>query len=248
MPNTNHSQFKKLPDIYTSMAEWPFRREIEIPSVLESLGDINGKKILDYGCGEGTYSRLLKMAGGQRVVGFDLEKGMLAHAENREHVSPCGIEYVSALNTSLDEAFDVVLAVYVLPYANSKDLLVSMCKSMARVLKLGGRLVALPVHPRFEKNPSFYEKYGFSMSQSPAYQDGGEIQLDLIHSGSKSTVKAWYWSFSTLEEALLEAGFANVNFTNPVPEKYKDIKRAPEFLHDYLMVPHAIIVDCIKAN
>ncbi|UMZ10723.1 class I SAM-dependent methyltransferase [Pseudomonas sp. MPFS] len=246
MDSANHSQFKELSNIYTSMAEWPFRREIEIPSVLELLGDIKGKRVLDYGCGEGTYSRLLKSLGAESVTGFDLEKGMLVQAENIERVSPCGIEYVSELDVSLNGTFDVVLAVYVLPYANNKDLLMAMCKNMAKLLKPGGKLVALPVHPDYEKKPGFYEKYGFSMLQSAVYQEGGEIQLDLFCSGTKSKVKAWYWSFLALEEALVGAGFTHINFTNPLPEKYKDIDRAPEFLQDYLMVPHAVIIDCIK--
>ncbi|HTF86671.1 MAG TPA: methyltransferase domain-containing protein [Niabella sp.] len=76
MSGTTHGQFDDLSSLYEDMASWPFRKEIETPSVLETLGDVRGKDVLDFGCGDGTYSRILKRLGARRVVGFDVADGI----------------------------------------------------------------------------------------------------------------------------------------------------------------------------
>lgn len=143
MFGSTRSQFDDLSSLYEDMVSWPFRKEIETPSVLETLGDVRGKDVLDFGCGDGTYSRILKRLGARRVVGFDVAEGMLAHGQQRESENPLGIEYTNELSESLNGQFDLVLSVYVMPYARRKPELDRMCANMARVLRQGGRLVTL---------------------------------------------------------------------------------------------------------
>ncbi|EMI4893626.1 TPA: class I SAM-dependent methyltransferase [Pseudomonas aeruginosa] len=242
MPATYHAQFSSLPSLYADMAEWAFRKEIEIPCVLQALGDITGKIILDYGCGEGTYARLLRRLGAAKVTGFDLEPSMLEKAEQFEAIDKIGVEYIQSLDASLFGTYDMVLGVYVLPYADSKRLLLSMCEDMAKILKPGGRLVTLPLHPHYEQTPRYYEKYGFLLSANPGNIDGNSVSLDLLWRGKTSTVKAWYWSCESISEALEMAGFEKIIFTNPSPSDFHDIESAPIFLRDYLKNPHAVVV------
>ena len=243
MSGTTHSQFDDLSSLYEDMASWPFRKEIETPSVLETLGDVRGKDVLDFGCGDGTYSRILKRLGARRVVGFDVAEGMLAHGQQRESENPLGIEYTNELSESLNGQFDLVLSVYVMPYARTKSELDHMCANMARVLKQGGRLVTLPIHPDYEPDPQYYAQYGFSLTQQPAHQENVDVRLDLFYDNFNATVTAYYWSFASLYDALAKAGFTHINHKNPVPAQYADIDKAPAFLVPYLKRPHAVIVE-----
>lgn len=242
MSHSAHSQFDALSDLYEDMASWPFRKEIETPSVLEALGDVNGLNVLDFGCGDGTYSRILKRLGAARVVGFDEAEGMLAHARRKEREAPLSIDYVNALSPDLDHQFDLVLGVYVLPYASNLSMLHRMCADMGRMLKPGGRLVTLPIHPDFDPDPQYYVPYGFSMAQEPAHADGGSVRLDLFYSDFQATVTAWYWNFSSLDAALKASGFTSIAHIDPMPLKFKGTAY-PSLLQRYLERPHAVILD-----
>lgn len=244
MPENTHSQFDTLSRLYEDMASWPFRKEIETPSVLEALGDVRGQDVLDFGCGDGTYSRILKRLGARRVVGFDEAEGMLAHGRQRESEQAAGIEYVNQLSDDLAGSFDVVLGVYVLPYAADKAALDRMCAAMGRLLKPGGRLVTLPIHPDFDPDPQYYAQYGFAMTQQPAHREGGDIRLDLFQGDFQASVTAWYWSFDALYDALARAGFTHITHKNPLPARYDGPGQAsaPAALRPYLSRPHAVIL------
>lgn len=242
MSDSTHSQFDDLSALYENMASWPFRKEIETPSILETLGDVKGKHVLDFGCGDGTYSRILRKLGAARVVGFDEAEGMLAHARRMEREAPLGIDYVNNLSTELNQQFDLVLGVYVLPYASDQPALHKMCADMGRVLKPGGRLVTLPIHPDFDPDPAYYAPYGFAMTQTPAHADGTRVKLDLFYSDFRATVTAWYWNFASLDAALKVADFTSVAHINPMPSKYRT-SAYPDLLRRYLETPHAVILD-----
>ncbi|WP_261119966.1 class I SAM-dependent methyltransferase [Serratia ficaria] len=138
MSENNHEpQFDSLAPLYEDMANWPFRKEIEIPAVLTRLGDLCGLRILDFGCGSGHYSRLLKAKGAERVVGYDVAGGMLHYALEREAQERRGIEYASDLR-GFESQFDLVLGVYVLPYAATRAQLSAMVRSMVALLRPGG--------------------------------------------------------------------------------------------------------------
>lgn len=244
MTSATNSQFDSLATLYEDMATWPFRRDIEMPSVLEAIGDVAGQDVLDFGCGDGTYSRILKRRGARTVIGFDESEGMLQHARNRESKERLGLSFVSKLDPKLDGQFDLVLGVYVLPYASDKQALEQMCSSMKRLIRPGGRLVTLPVHPDYVADPAYYAPYGFSLTQTPPHEDGGPIRLELFHSGYHGAVTAWYWSAASLDAALRAAGFDQVVHVNPLPSAFNPIERAPESLRAYLSKPHAVILCC----
>ena len=42
---------------------WFYNEMLEMPSTLELLGNVKGKKILDFGCGTGIYAKILTKKG-----------------------------------------------------------------------------------------------------------------------------------------------------------------------------------------
>lgn len=58
------------------------RFHLDIPETLRMLGDVNQKKILDLGCGDGQFTQTLKTLGAD-PVGVDISDEMLAKASNR---------------------------------------------------------------------------------------------------------------------------------------------------------------------
>jgi len=238
------SQFDDLAGLYERTASWPFRKYLEIPTVLNLLGDLSGRRVLDFGCGTAMYARWMKARGAQHVVGFDVSEGMLAYARRRDEREGLGLELTSELTSAFDRQFDLVLAVYVLPYAGTRDELQEICQDMARVLRPGGRLVTLPIHPDFAPAPSYYEPYGLRLVSDDPHADGGIVRLDLCQPPYDVQVSAYYWSADTLDRALRFAGFSSVIWRTHQVSDEGWTEMGGEFWRRYLERPHAAIVDC----
>ncbi len=110
---------------------------------LDVLGDITGALVLDYGCGTGGSSRLLK-ARGANVIAFDLsyarlqvaKKGMIV--DNGEYI-PKFTQCAAELLPFQEGTFDYVIGKQILHHLNI-DLAVEEIK---RVLRPGGKATFL---------------------------------------------------------------------------------------------------------
>ncbi|KRR29857.1 class I SAM-dependent methyltransferase [Bradyrhizobium retamae] len=251
MSKNNAGQFNELATLYEDTAHWPFRKEIEIPSVLQAIGDVEGLSVLDFGCGTGMYSRWLKQRGAGRVVGYDPTKGMLNYARRRAEKESPGISFVTRLSPDLIGQFDLVLAVHVLQYASSGPELQDMCADMVGLLRPDGRLLTLPIHPSYDPRRSYYERYGLRLSaddlQKP-YVDGGGVRIRLCKNGKQGSVFAAYWSAASLERALGQAGLRSLKWRELDAPECAALGQAPKELHAYLQKPHSIIIEGVRAR
>ena len=102
------------------------------------LGDVRGKTVLEYGCGDGENTVVLANRGA-RVIAFDISPELLAVAKERLEVNRCeGVELLigSAHNLPLpDESIDVVFGMAILHHL---DLEIAS-REIRRVLKKDGR-------------------------------------------------------------------------------------------------------------
>lgn len=63
------------------------------PHVFEACNPLNGRSVLDIGCGEGYCPRELKRRGAGDCLGIDLSSQMIQAASMEEMKNPLGIEY-----------------------------------------------------------------------------------------------------------------------------------------------------------
>jgi toxoflavin synthase len=240
------SQFDRLARMYEDMFALPWRRDLECFSVLRLLGELSGASVLDIGCGTGLYSRLLRRQGAARVVGFDVSEGMLEHARRLEAAEPLGITY-TATPPPPEPVFDLVLGVYVLPYATEFAELVALCSLACGALCPGGRFVTLPIHPRYDGRREYYGQYGFRMFDAEPRADSSRVTLNLRFGPYDETVTARYWSATALEAALSEAGFAEVAWPPFAVSPAGLAERGEAFWRQYLDCPHAALIEARKA-
>ena len=113
--------------------------------VLAACGNVEGLSILDCGCGEGRFGRMLAGRGAHRVLGVDTCEPMIQAArelqsDNEEYV----VGDVQDLHFLADESFD--LAVSYLNHCDLPDFAANV-REVFRVLKAGGRFVIANLHP-----------------------------------------------------------------------------------------------------
>jgi ubiquinone/menaquinone biosynthesis C-methylase UbiE len=112
-------------------------RILHVKVVLEHLGDLDGKRVADVGCGKGRFARIVKDRNpGASVIALDLAEAMLRGI-------PPEIERVAASMTALPlatEAFDGAYATESLEHAVDIPAAVA---ELARIVKTGGHIVII---------------------------------------------------------------------------------------------------------
>lgn len=112
-------------------------RIFHVKLILEHLGDLAGKRVLDVGCGKGRFARIIKERHSQAEVwGLDISSEMLRFV-------PEGIHTRAGSMTGLpfeDGWFDAAYATESLEHAVEIEQAVS---EMCRVVKPGGRLAII---------------------------------------------------------------------------------------------------------
>lgn len=130
------------------MSETTIERYLEPPGntiypleyAFHLLGDVRGKTILEYGCGDGMNTVVLSKRGA-RVIGLDLSPELLAIAKQRFTINQCsGGMFVLGSAHALplpDESVDIVFGIAILHHLDLK----MAANEVHRVLKKGGTAI-----------------------------------------------------------------------------------------------------------
>jgi SAM-dependent methyltransferase len=139
------SDYDDYADAYAEYVAWREREEPGgdpfglLPPMMDLLGDIEGRRVLDAGCGEGYLARALA-ARGARVTGIDLSQRLIALARAKDPDG--GIDYqaadlsqpLPAVAGQFDAAASYLVLSDVLDYRG-------FAATLAASLAPGGRLV-----------------------------------------------------------------------------------------------------------
>ena len=108
--------------------------------ILELMGELAGRRVLDVGCGDGVLACAV-VSHGADVTGIDPDPAMLIAAHSRAARAAVGGTFLEGRVEQLplpDASFDVVVSVTVLCFVSDAA---GAVREMARVLRPGGRLV-----------------------------------------------------------------------------------------------------------
>jgi 2-polyprenyl-3-methyl-5-hydroxy-6-metoxy-1,4-benzoquinol methylase len=136
------------------------RRELLNPAMLSLIGDVTGKTVLDVGCGQGYFARMLAKRGAI-VTGVEPAIPFIQYAIEREQDEPLGIQYhqadICAINAKLP-LFNVVVANMVLMDIPDLNGAFDACFA---ALQPDGHLVFSIIHPCFENSDRDYLDHGY---------------------------------------------------------------------------------------
>lgn len=193
---------EQLPDHYDAFADayaranenGLFNRWYARPAVLDLLGEVAGRRILDAGCGSGPLLADLAERGAS-VAGFDSSQAMIRLA--RKRLGDEADLRLADLTKTLpydDEELDDALAVLVLHYLEDWT---GPLAELRRVVKAAGRLVVVVNHPVIP--PVMYPEMDYFATVANAE----EYDFD----GVAATLTIWYRSISAMSESFTAAGF-----------------------------------------
>jgi SAM-dependent methyltransferase len=182
-------------------------------ALLDLLGDVHGRRMLDLACGQGRVSRELARRGAS-VVAVDISERLLEKARALEANEPLGIEYRKVDATSpqdlASEEFDGAVCHFGLSDIDDLD---GTLASVARVLVPGGWFVLSIVHPCF---PGSGPDAPSSWPPGRGYHAEGWWLAD--NPGFRGKVGANHRTLSTYLNALGEHGLTVERAAEPEPE------------------------------
>ncbi|MDB5348870.1 MAG: hypothetical protein JWN86_117 [Planctomycetota bacterium] len=212
------TDYDAIADGYKRAKQQPWRHHIETFTLLDVIGSLDGRKVVDLACGEGFYTRLLRAHGASEVLGIDLSEGMIHLAREEEENNALGIDYqvndVRSLN--LDRKFDLAIAAYLLNYARNESELLAMCVSIANCLRPGGRFVTVNANPEmdFRRLPSF-RQYGFDVGFDGEVVEGTPFTWTFYLEDGPISVENYHLGLAAHERSLRSAGFVDVVWHRP---------------------------------
>jgi SAM-dependent methyltransferase len=241
------AEYDRLTRQYRRSKAMPFRVFSEIPDHLALLGDLRGRSVLDLACGEGFYTRLIKRAGADRVVGVDLSEGMIAMARQQETAEPLGITYVAGPAESLGPIgpFDVVSAAFLLNNAPDRPTLDAMARAVVMNLAPGGRMV-MTISAFGEWPGTDYSPYGMTDDVREALADGAPYRITFLLDEDTFTLVNYAHRRATYEAALVGAGLADVRWHTPRVTDEGLAAYPPSFWDLYLERPPVMRISAVR--
>ena len=222
---------------------------------LALLGDVAGKHVLDAGCGEGRFSRMLAERGA-RVTAIDLSPRMIELTREAETEGALGIEYhemdMCDLSAFGDELFDVGVAyLSIIDVADYE----SAIAEVSRVLRPGGQFVFSLVHPCFCPPDAAWEprKPGTIPLRNEdklyrkidGYFPARELRFKMWPTAPAETVN-YHRPISDYARVCRANSLLIRALEEPVPTD--EVLAQREDLRDYLRAPYFLIFDCVKAT
>jgi ubiquinone/menaquinone biosynthesis C-methylase UbiE len=243
------TDYDPIAEKYKQAKLQPWRTHIECFTLLELLGDLSGKSVVDLACGEGFYTRRVRQLGARRVLGIDLSERMIELARKQEAEHPLGTEYSvgDGRALKLSEKFDLAVAAYLLNYAGNREELGAMCRSIAGCLKPGGRFVTVNTNPGldFRYAPSF-RQYGFETHTAADRREGTPITWTFFLQDGSFSIENYYLDTAAHEEALRSAGFREVRWHAPRLSPQGAADHGQEFWQTFLAHPPIIFAECLR--
>ncbi|MEI6629012.1 MAG: class I SAM-dependent methyltransferase [Alphaproteobacteria bacterium] len=200
-----------------------------LPAFLNYVGNVQGKHILDVGCGEGAIARLLSDNEAASVTGIDLSEAMIAIAQSIELQSPKGINYIPSSFTNMTDSlgsqkFNLLLSYMVLGCSDSLD---SFFKQSFLALKPGGILCFAVPHPCFQTKTSKWSKNNQGhlegllikdyFDKSPYVRKWDFLANIVKHQEMKMEEYKIHWTLSDYINGLIKGGFHLLSINEPQP-------------------------------
>jgi SAM-dependent methyltransferase len=203
--------------------------------MLEACGNVHGMKILDCGCGEGRFCRMLVARGAAAAVGLDTCEPLIQAARDLQSEREIyRVADVQDLGFIEDEAFDLAIS-----YLNQCDLpdFHANTRGVARVLRRGGRFIVANLHPMrsavggWHRTPDGMKQH---VILDNYFQEGERhwTMLDVSFTN-------FHRSLSTYTRGFLDAGFRIGGIIEPTISA-ESLSDYPE-LDDERRVPNFII-------
>ncbi|TZF84654.1 class I SAM-dependent methyltransferase [Pedobacter sp. BS3] len=208
----------------------------------EMLPNLDGKKMLDLGCGYGWHCRYAIENGALSVIGIDISEKMLQKAKEINQLDGIIYRRIALEDVQFTaEMFDVIISSLTFHYIQSYDVLIG---KIYQWLKLGGKFIFSVEHPVFTAAGSqdwVYDRAGNKLHWA-VDRYFYESQRNTLFLGEE--VLKYHRTVSTYLNELLKQGFKITEVKEPMPSEAM-LENIPE-MKDELRRPMMLLISVEK--
>ena len=236
VPEQAEKGYDEIADWYSARKRGSYEFKILLPAILNLLGNLLGKSLIDIGCGPGVYSVEFAKRGAD-VFGLDISRKMLDKARSNAEIANINLTLQKAdahFLPFMDGSFDIaVLALTILD-----DRIV---QEVARVLKPDGLFLFSDTHPIIESKGR-WRSNGMGAGRIIEDYFSPDKREWRIKPASGRTVIFKYHT-RTIEQCvnmIADAGFKILRIAEPKPGR--DVKKSDLVHYDRCSrVPYFIV-------
>jgi ubiquinone/menaquinone biosynthesis C-methylase UbiE len=199
--NTNYNDIARKYNILEKNAVTLL--QLGYPYVIKYLNPGRDKSVLDYGCGSGTFCRLLHRYN-FKVTGVDISGNMIKVAKESQ---PDDIDYFHITSGNLDflseSSFDYASSNFVLCTIPSRRKIKKIISAVFRILKKDG--VFIIMNANWEKSNG-KEFISFKLKYCNKLSSGNPVKA-IIKTCPPIVLNDYYWSKTDYVQLLEESGF-----------------------------------------
>lgn len=200
------------------------------PVMLGLCGAVEGLTVLDVGCGEGRFCRMLGERGA-RTIGVDPTPTLIAAARARHPAGEyhaCGGEALPLADASVDLVVSYVALLDIPDFR-------AAIREKARVLRSGGRCVVANLNGFATASKQFWARNAAGQKLHWTMDDYMQERAERAEWAGISVIN-WHRPLSAYLQTFLGAGLVLEHFDEPVPTA-ATLEKHP-YMDDYLRMPH----------
>lgn len=220
---------KELAETFRKSDIKPDKQFSFFPTVMNMIGDLSNKTVLDLGCGDGFFTIALANSGAKHVIGIDNAKEQIQLAHKKTHPKNITYKLGDIFKDRLPTA-DIILTPFVVNYAQSVDNLEFLFQNIYQSLTPNGKVVLVVDLPKGKD----LKRFGSIKTLSGPAENGAEIKIDLYNNDEFiCTLFSHYYTPKTLEDNLKHIGFKNILWHKPLISKEGVLKFGENFWKNF---------------
>jgi SAM-dependent methyltransferase len=209
-------KLKNIADSYKETEEFRFNNYVVTPHVRNIIGNVEGKTLLEIGCGFGRYLEIFDKENPLQLVGCDISDHQIEICKNNiknRNIKYHVLDFSDPNSPTIlgQDAYDVTYNIFVILYIENLNKLQIFFDNCYKCLKKGGKILICTLDiASASSHPEVFDILKFPtkpLTEDGKYADNCPVEITITEN---CIVTSYHRNFDTLKKLMEKAGFKGI--------------------------------------